>query len=142
MRIRWTERASKDAIGIFDFIADQSLAYAESVYERILARPSQLERFPESGSMVPEYERPDIRELFVYAFRIIYRVEVDEVRVLTVIHAGRQSLPKPRGVMRTPGGALPVSVMGVDTPRGASSACASADGVMSTRLMLTKAWLE
>ncbi|MEZ6109260.1 MAG: type II toxin-antitoxin system RelE/ParE family toxin [Pirellulaceae bacterium] len=94
MRIRWTERASKDAIGIFDFIADQSLAYAESVYERILARPSQLKRFPESGSVVPEYQRADIRELFVYSFRIIYRVDHDEIRVLTVIHGSRQSVPK------------------------------------------------
>lgn len=94
MRIRWTDRASKDAIGIFDYIADQSLAYAESVYERILARPLQLERFPESGSILPEYNRLDIRELFVYSFRIIYRLENDEVRVLTVIHGSRQSLPK------------------------------------------------
>ena len=94
MRVRWTERASKDAIGIFDYIADQSLTYAESVYERILARPLQLERFPESGSIVPEYSRPDIRELFVYSFRIIYRVENNEIRILTVIHGSRQSLPK------------------------------------------------
>ena len=94
MRVRWTERASKDAIGIFDYIADQSLTYAESVYERILARPLQLERFPESGSIVPEYSRPDIRELFVYSFRIIYRVENHEIRILTVIHGSRQSLPK------------------------------------------------
>jgi plasmid stabilization system protein ParE len=94
LRIRWTERASKDAIGIFDYIADQSLTYAESVYERILARPLQLERFPESGPIVPEYARPDIRELFVYSFRIIYRVENNEIRILTVIHGSRQSLPK------------------------------------------------
>jgi toxin ParE1/3/4 len=95
LRVRWTERASKDAFGIFDFIAAQSPAYAESVCERILARPSQLEGFPESRSIVPEYDRPDIRELFVSSFRLIYGVESDEVRVLTVIHGSRQSLPRP-----------------------------------------------
>ena len=42
MDVRWTEKASADALGIFDYIADQSLAYAESVYERILERPVQL----------------------------------------------------------------------------------------------------
>ncbi len=31
MDIRWTEKASADALGIFDYIADQSPAYAESV---------------------------------------------------------------------------------------------------------------
>jgi toxin ParE1/3/4 len=94
LRIRWTEHASKNALGIFDYIAAQSPAYAESVYERILARPSQLEHFPESGSIVPEYHRPDIRELLVYSFRLIYRIENDEVRVLTVIHGSRQSPPR------------------------------------------------
>lgn len=74
MKVRWTERASKDALGVFDYIAEQSPAYAEPVYERILARPSQLERFPESDSIVPEHQRPDIRELFVYSFRIVYRI--------------------------------------------------------------------
>jgi len=90
LNVRWTARASKDALGIYDFVADQSEAYAESVYARILARPEQLERFPDSGSIVPEYNRSDIRELFVYSFRIVYRIHNDEVRVLTVIHGSRQ----------------------------------------------------
>ena len=72
MHIRWTEKASADAIGIFDYIADQSIAYAESVYERILERPQQLTVHPRSGSVVPELGRDDIRELFVYSFRLIY----------------------------------------------------------------------
>ena len=43
MDIRWTEKASADALGIFDYIADQSFTYAESVYERLLERPAQLQ---------------------------------------------------------------------------------------------------
>ncbi|MFO0902522.1 MAG: type II toxin-antitoxin system RelE/ParE family toxin [Pirellulales bacterium] len=89
MRIRWTERAAHDALGIYDYIADQSEAYADSVYARILARPEQLMRFPNSGSVVPEYNRADVRELFVYSFRIVYRIQDDEIRVLTVIHGSR-----------------------------------------------------
>ncbi len=86
MHVRWTEKASADALGIFDYIADQSLAYAESVYERILERPVQLTIHPRLGSVVPELGRDDIRELFVYSFRLIYRIAGDEIRVLTVIH--------------------------------------------------------
>lgn len=93
MNVRWTERASKDALGIYDYIADQSQSYAESVYARILMRPEQLERFLDSGSIVPEYNRPEIRELFVHSFRIIYRIHNDEVRVLTVIHGSRHLPP-------------------------------------------------
>ena len=92
MIIRWTEKASADAIGIYDYIADQSESYAESVYMRILARPTQLLHHPASGATVPEYNRDDIRELFVHSFRLIYKVEDNEVRILTVIH-GRRELP-------------------------------------------------
>ncbi|TWU37119.1 type II toxin-antitoxin system RelE/ParE family toxin [Novipirellula artificiosorum] len=93
MDIRWTEKASADAIGIFDYIADQSPAYAESVYERILERPEQLTVHPMSGSVVPELGRDDIRELFVHSFRLIYRIAEDEIRVLTVIHGSRKLVP-------------------------------------------------
>ncbi|QDS95102.1 hypothetical protein FF011L_38860 [Roseimaritima multifibrata] len=64
MDIRWTEKASSDALGIFDYVAAQSLAYAESVYERILERPGQLTVHPNSGSVVPEFGRDDIHECF------------------------------------------------------------------------------
>ena len=97
MDIRWTEKASADALGIFDYIAHQSLAYAESVYERILERPSQLTDHPLSGSVVPEVRREDVREVFVYSFRLIYRVADDEIRVLTVIHGSRMLAPESLG---------------------------------------------
>ena len=94
MKIRWTEKASSDALGIFDYIARQSPSYADSVYERLLARPLQLTAHPLSGSIVPELGREDIRELFVYSFRLIYRVAKDEIRVVTVIHGGRELKPE------------------------------------------------
>ena len=92
MNVCWTERASKDALAIYDYIADRSETYADSVYARILMRPNQLAIHPESGSIVPEFNRPDVRELFVHSFRLIYRINGDEVRILTVIH-GRRQLP-------------------------------------------------
>jgi len=97
MDIRWTEKAFSDAIGIFEYIADQSLAYADSVYERILERPKQLTVHPRSGSVVPEFGRDDIRELFVYSFRLIYRIAEDEIRVLTIIHGSRKLVPEMLG---------------------------------------------
>ena len=90
MKVRWTERASKDALSIYDYIADRSESYADAVYDRLLLRPSQLTAHPESGSIVPEYRREDIRELFVHSFRMIYRIDANEVRILTVIHGSRQ----------------------------------------------------
>lgn len=93
MNVQWTERASKDAIAIYDFIADRSESYADAGYARILARPNQLASFPASGSIGPEYNRSDVRELLVHSFRLIYRIDGDEVRVLTAIHGSRQLSP-------------------------------------------------
>ncbi len=92
MKIVWTEKSSSDLLGIYDFIAKQSEVYAESVYHKLLNRPiPQLLDHPNSGSVVPEFERDDIREVFLYSFRLIYLVLPSEIRILTVIH-GSQDL--------------------------------------------------
>ncbi len=89
MRLIWTEKAAADAILICEYIAEHSELYADSVYERILARPQQLLDHPDSGSVVPEFGRRDVRELFLHSFRIIYLVLTDEIHILTVVHGAR-----------------------------------------------------
>ena len=89
MKIQWTEKASADLLEIYDYIAGQAPGYADVVCDRILARPQQLIEHPHSGSILPEYEREDIREVFVHSFRIVHRVTDVEIRILTVVHGSR-----------------------------------------------------
>jgi len=90
VKLRWTEKATRQLIGAYDYIAQSSPEYASAVAERIFARPDpQLVNFPYSGSVVPEYGREDIREVFVDSYRIIHQVLPQEVRILTVIHSSR-----------------------------------------------------
>jgi plasmid stabilization system protein ParE len=42
--------------------------------------------------MVPEFERPELRELIEGPYRIIYQVTAETVEVLAVVH-GRQLPP-------------------------------------------------
>lgn len=50
----------------------------------------RLESFPESGRTVPEIpDRPDLREVIHGEYRIVYRVESEQVSILTVRHARR-----------------------------------------------------
>lgn len=98
MRLRWTEKASADALSIHAYIAERSATYADAVYARIVARPQQLIGHPFSGSVVPEYGRDDVREVFVHSFRLIYVVVEDEVRILTVIHGARTLPPDLPGI--------------------------------------------
>ena len=39
--------------------------------------------------MVPEADDENLREVFAYSYRIIYRVETDAVVVVAVIHGKR-----------------------------------------------------
>ncbi len=93
MKVKWTTYAANDLIAIQDHISRDSRQYALVVVDRILDRVMQLESFPESGSVVPEYSREDIREVFVHSYRIIHQMCPAEVRVLTVCH-GANPLPR------------------------------------------------
>ncbi len=48
-----------------------------------------LSRFPRSGRKVPEFDDDNIHELLLYSYRIIYRVQEDEVIISAVIHGKR-----------------------------------------------------
>ena len=41
------------------------------------------------GRVVPERDDPDIREIFIYSYRVIYRIRKDQIEVLAVIHGAR-----------------------------------------------------
>jgi toxin ParE1/3/4 len=85
----WSPRALDDLDMIRDHIARDSAAYAELVLIRLLVAPERLVRFPESGRMVPEFGLPNLREIIVSPFRIVYRLRGDVVEVVTVFHSAR-----------------------------------------------------
>jgi plasmid stabilization system protein ParE len=67
--IRWTEQAVADLEAIRDYVARDSARYATLLVERLIASLDQVSQFPEIGRVVPEYQRPDIRELILGSYR-------------------------------------------------------------------------
>ncbi|MHB1054169.1 MAG: type II toxin-antitoxin system RelE/ParE family toxin [Thiobacillus sp.] len=63
--------------------------YAAAVVGKMLAAASVLNQFPQSGRIVPELNQADIRECFVYCYRLIYRIEPARILVTAVIHGRR-----------------------------------------------------
>jgi len=57
--------------------------------EHIVNQTKILARFPQAGRKVPEFDDETIRELVVYSYRIIYRLEQDEALIVAVIHGKR-----------------------------------------------------
>ena len=52
------------------------------------------------GRVVPEIDAPDIRELFIGSYRLIYQVTADRVFILVLVHGTRDltALCERRGV--------------------------------------------
>ena len=49
----------------------------------------KLEDFLEMGRIVPEIDDPNVRELFVYSYRLIYEINPDGLEILAIIHGKR-----------------------------------------------------
>ena len=92
MNVHWTDAAVAHLVAIYERIAQDAPVYAQRMIDRLTKRSEQIATFPESGRMVPEYEAPDIREVIESPYRIIYRIKVDQIDVLAVVH-GAQLLP-------------------------------------------------
>jgi addiction module RelE/StbE family toxin len=87
--LRWTEQAVDDLEAIRDYVARDSEHYAALLVERLVGALDQVVPFPEIGRMVPEYGRPDLRELIVGSYRVVYRLKSENAEVLTVFHGAR-----------------------------------------------------
>jgi len=91
--IRWTDQAVADLAAIRAFIEQDSPHYASVVVARLIRAVDQLRDFPQSGRVVPEFERRAVREVVERPYRIIYRlVGRDEIQILTVHHGAQRML--------------------------------------------------
>ena len=91
MRVVWSPLALERVEDVARVIAADRPAAADRWVRSVFARVAQLRRYPESGRMVPELGRPEVRQLPHPPYRIIYRVEPKRVLVLTIRH-GREEL--------------------------------------------------
>jgi plasmid stabilization system protein ParE len=57
--------------------------------KNIAQQTKQLSQFPRSGRKVPEFDDENIREVFAYSYRIIYRLQQDEALITAIIHGKR-----------------------------------------------------
>lgn len=82
--VSWTETATKDLEEATAFISRNSRYYADA-----WAAARLLRSFAERGRMVPEIGAPDILELFIRNYRLIYQVTADRVFILAFVHGAR-----------------------------------------------------
>lgn len=85
--VKWSIPAKQDLKYIYDYIATDSKFYAAKVAQDIVEKSEKLNKFPEIGRIVQEIDNPNIRELFAYSYRLIYKISSSDVEILAVINA-------------------------------------------------------
>jgi toxin ParE1/3/4 len=85
----WKPEARADLREIEAYIAARSPSEARRVVESIRQAAENCRDFPFACRMIPEFENADRRETFVYAYRVMYRVEARRIRILRVVHGQR-----------------------------------------------------
>jgi len=89
VKIVWTQQAIDDLKSIHDYISAESKVYAKRMIEKLIACVHQLERFPESGRIVPELGQNSIRELIEGNYRIVYKINPDHIGIVRIHHSAR-----------------------------------------------------
>ena len=93
MTIRWTQTAKDDLQSIWDYIARDSVYYADKFIDELLLKPDILVTFPELGRKIPEINDPKSREIFHGSYRIMYVIREDVIYITQVTHMARNFNP-------------------------------------------------
>lgn len=72
-----------------DYIAQDSPRYAAVLFREARDAARSLSHLANRGRIVPEVNDVRVRELFVWRYRLIYRVSDRTVEILAFIHSAR-----------------------------------------------------
>ena len=89
LKILWSQEAIEDMESIASYIEKDSPTYAKAVVKTFFSKVEILIDFPLLGRVVPEYQNENIRELFIYSYRLIYNVEHNAINIVAIIHGKR-----------------------------------------------------
>lgn len=90
-KIRWTENAARNLESIHEYISQDSKIYAGRFVKALIKAALKLQTMPLRGRVVPEFDRPHLREIIYRNYRIVYRLvgEEKDVQILAVVHGAR-----------------------------------------------------
>ncbi|TVR32494.1 MAG: type II toxin-antitoxin system RelE/ParE family toxin [Balneolaceae bacterium] len=71
-----------------------ALKWARDVFEQC----QKLSKQPESGRMVPEFRRPEIREIIHGNYRLVYELKTNQIDMLTIWHTRQNSPDDPQKI--------------------------------------------
>ena len=87
--IIWSQESLDDITSIAEFISRDSVHHAQRVVDEIFTIAETLLAQPKMGRIVPELAENQVREHFIYSYRIIYEISKNQIHILAVIHGRR-----------------------------------------------------
>ena len=88
----WSDTAENDLTSIIEYIAEENVDRAFNILSSIRKKVDNLYKFPSRGRIVPELMIHNInlfREIIIYPWRTIYRIEENMVYVLSIFDGRR-----------------------------------------------------
>jgi toxin ParE1/3/4 len=85
-KLEWSNEALEDIESIATYIEKDSPVYAKSVVSKFFEKAEIIKDFTQLGRIVPELNDSTIREIFVYSYRLIYKINSNTVLFVAVIH--------------------------------------------------------
>ena len=88
-KLEWSEEALEDIESITTYIEKDSPTYAKSVVSKFFEKAELLQDFSKLGQKVPELNDEAIREIFIYSYRLIYKIDNHTILFIAVVHGKR-----------------------------------------------------
>lgn len=89
MRVRFTPAGRNQFLAAIEYIRRENPAAARRFRARAEEILRRLQRFPDSGRIVPEFPELPYREVIIRPYRFFYRVRAPVVWVVAVWHGAQ-----------------------------------------------------
>ena len=87
--VDWALSAQIALDDVISYISQDSPEAAVHVLQKALDLGASLATFAERGRVVPESNDPTIREVFVFRYRLMYKMHDDRVLIVAFVHGAR-----------------------------------------------------
>lgn len=94
VKVSWAPSALDDIDAIAEFISRDSVDRAALFVTRMFEITDRFQEFPLSGRVIPEIGDQYCREIVYGSYRIMYRVEGNDVWITAVVHGARDFKPE------------------------------------------------
>ncbi|MCY9667494.1 type II toxin-antitoxin system RelE/ParE family toxin [Paenibacillus alginolyticus] len=86
----WSPRSLADLEIIYEYIQQDSIDNARKFINELIEEVITIPEFPLAGRVVPEFKDQKTREKIYKNYRMIYRIQAQDVELITILHQARR----------------------------------------------------